>query len=180
MFQRIGDMTGRLTQSRGGDIRGSTMPRYRLGTRLATEGLSTLWPPTVSFFRGQDDADVSTPDHQAESRRDGVDDSPERWFLCRQCRSAVVRADDARTQDGRQRHVFTNPNGDVFEIGCFSTAPGVITVGQATAHATWFSGYAWEIALCRRCHQHLGWRYAGSDHFYGLILRALVEVESDP
>ena len=180
MFEGIGAMTDQLAQPPGGDITHSLAPSYRWASRQHTQWVPITWPSPVWYLRGQDEEKLDAPDQRAASSRDGVDDSPDRWLLCIQCRAPIVSVQDARSHNGRQRHVFTNPNGDVFEIGCFSKAPGVITLGQPTTHATWFSGYTWDIALCRRCHQHLGWRYAGSDHFYGLILRALVEIDADP
>jgi hypothetical protein len=69
-----------------------------------------------------------------------------------------------------------NPHELMFHIGCFAAAPGCAQVDIATAEWTWFSGYRWQVALCRHCGIHLGWRYrgAGSDAFFGLILDRLV------
>jgi hypothetical protein len=78
--------------------------------------------------------------------------------------------------DGSHRHVFANPHGHVFEIGCFAAAPGCAAVGSPTSDFSWFPGTLWQIAVCVACGLHLGWRYIQSDGvtFYGLILDRLL------
>jgi hypothetical protein len=81
--------------------------------------------------------------------------------------------------DGGHAHGFVNPQGHVFQIGCFAAAPGCLPVGATSDYWTWFPGYAWQVVVCRSCTQHLGWRFrggAGGD-FYGLILARLVETK---
>lgn len=75
---------------------------------------------------------------------------------------------------GSHEHRCTNPAGLSFHIGCFSRAPGCVTIGSATHEHTWFPGYAWTIAHCAHCQMHLGWHFRGvQDGFYGLILARL-------
>ena len=77
---------------------------------------------------------------------------------------------------GSHRHVFANPHGHVFEIGCFAAAPGCAVVGSATSDFSWFPGMLWQVAVCVACGLHLGWRYARDDDsaFFGLILDRLL------
>ncbi|MGB5984318.1 MAG: cereblon family protein, partial [Desulfobacterales bacterium] len=88
-------------------------------------------------------------------------------------------------QSGAHRHTFANPHGRVFEIGCFRDAPGCRVQGPALTEFSWFSGYAWRIALCGGCLSHLGWRFQGAPSgipgpgFFGLILNHLIEIESN-
>jgi len=35
----------------------------------------------------------------------------------------------------------------------------VLPVGAASDDFTWFAGFAWRVALCRACGEHLGWSY---------------------
>ena len=58
-----------------------------------------------------------------------------------------------------------------YEFSIFSDAPGCSRVGQATPEDTWFTGFAWRVALCGHCAEHLGWHFssAGGDSFFGLI-----------
>jgi hypothetical protein len=98
------------------------------------------------------------------------------WYLhCAACRTRITRADARGERGGAHVHRFTNPAGLEFEIGIFQEAPGCVLRGDSTSAFTWFPGYAWTIACCANCDQHLGWRYDGaSDRFFGLILDQLV------
>jgi hypothetical protein len=80
-----------------------------------------------------------------------------------------------------QKHIFSNPHGLLFEIGCFSSAPGCLALGQKTSKFTWFPGYAWQIAVCGGCREHMGWLYAGQGtSFFGLRLDQLVLAAPGP
>ena len=108
---------------------------------------------------------------EEETRRKRVD------LLCKACRNPVTRSDYRIAVAGKHQHVFFNPHGIVFEVGCFSRADGAVASGTATLEFTWFDGYAWSIAVCGACLDHLGWLYrseSGSG-FYGLIVTKLVE-----
>lgn len=106
-----------------------------------------------------------------------ADVPPRRRLLCAQCRTPVTDANARVHRLGRHEHVFANPDGVVFRIGCFADAPGCRMVGAATGRWTWFPGFRWQVALCAACGAHLGWRYSGpgAERFYGLILARLVE-----
>ncbi|MGE4297971.1 MAG: cereblon family protein [Desulfovibrionaceae bacterium] len=96
---------------------------------------------------------------------------------CRACGHEVTTTAARLAVHGAHTHVFCNPNGNVFEIGCFTSAHGCAVQGSPTPEFTWFSGHAWQIALCHACRAHLGWRFTGTDSgaFFGLILAELVE-----
>jgi hypothetical protein len=71
---------------------------------------------------------------------------------------------------GSHQHVFTNPAGITYQICCFSSAGGCVIYGIPTAEFSWFSGYAWTIALCANCLLHVGWYYQSEKScFFGLI-----------
>lgn len=114
-----------------------------------------------------------------------VDKKPEsdtghggRKLVCKVCRSVITRHDLAMEVDGKHRHVFFNPHGYVFELGCFASARNVAAAGPRTDEFTWFPGYAWQVVACADCATQLGWRYTGKDGgFYGLITSALIEEE---
>lgn len=106
----------------------------------------------------------------------GQDEAKPRFLLCKACR-AKITPEDARVEvQGRHVHVFCNPYGLVFEIGCFANAVGCVAYGLPSSEFTWFPGYEWQVALCRGCRAHLGWRYVGihGGEFHGLILAHLV------
>ncbi len=76
--------------------------------------------------------------------------------------------------DGSHEHVFTNPAGISYRIGCFSDAYGCLVHGTPTDEFTWFPGYRWCFCTCSQCRTHLGWFYHdGEKHFFGLVLAYL-------
>lgn len=94
---------------------------------------------------------------------------------CRQCLKIITSPSDRTTMQGSHRHTFANPQGCVFQIGCFRAAGGCGHAGKATDEFTWFPGFKWQIALCAGCLIHLGWHYVspGGESFHGLILDRL-------
>jgi hypothetical protein len=107
--------------------------------------------------------------HDAASR--AVD--PAAWLLCARC-WAPIAPDAARVAvQGQHQHVFSNPYGYLYEIGCFSVAPGCDVDPDETTRWSWFPGFAWAVASCATCQQHLGWRFRGAATFFGLILERL-------
>lgn len=79
---------------------------------------------------------------------------------------------------GSHEHFFRNPAGIRFRVACFAYAPGAEAFGIPTEEHTWFPGYAWNLALCRSCAAHLGWKYQSTDGgFFGLIADRLLYPE---
>ncbi|MFH1913687.1 MAG: cereblon family protein [Pseudomonadota bacterium] len=129
---------------------------------------------------GRDDADQTTPDNAPGNASDtGSSPDPARPVLvCRACGMAVTTRELAVAVNGAHSHVFFNPYGHVFEIGCFASARNILPTGPRTAEFSWFAGYAWQALVCAGCAGMLGWRFTGHGHaFFGLILPALVEVD---
>lgn len=100
-------------------------------------------------------------------------------LLCIGCR-AEVTGDRARIDvAGAHRHRFFNPQRVHYAVACFAPAHGCRAVGGQTGRFTWFAGYSWSVALCRRCGMHLGWRFVspgGGHRFFGLIESRLVRL----
>lgn len=98
-----------------------------------------------------------------------------RAVLCHMCRSVLTYLRSEVSIHGRHLHTFFNPAGIVYEIRCFSEAPGCVTHGKPTDEFTWFSGFTWEYCLCGTCFDHLGWFYKAPDSsFFGLINAKLI------
>lgn len=102
-------------------------------------------------------------------------------WLCHACGTHVTRPAWAITPDGEHERVFFNPYGHLFRVLCFGAAPGVTDATPPESGFSWFPGYAWTIAICRGCGDHLGWRYQGDGRgdgappvFFGLIKSKLV------
>ncbi|MEW6521328.1 MAG: cereblon family protein [Thermodesulfobacteriota bacterium] len=130
---------------------------------------------SVLFFRQQDGflLDDKIDNRSAEEFDDGEQGE---YFRCRFCRAKITTAARMIEVNGSHRHVFANPQGKVFEIGCFSQAPGCMNHGQPTAACTWFAGCTWRFSLCVSCFSHLGWQYQSplTGSFFGLILANLL------
>lgn len=104
-----------------------------------------------------------------------TDSQEEEIIVCAQCNWKITDPDQQIMVDNSFSHVFANPYGLVFEIGCFSKAPGCIIASVPSDEFSWFPGYAWQIGICQNCSAHLGWVFtASSDRFYGLILEKIV------
>ena len=96
-------------------------------------------------------------------------------IACALCRSYVTEPEFKILMKETHTHVFANPHGLVFEIGCFSSAAGCIPASDASDEFSWFPGFAWQIGICRQCGSHLGWIFnSGDERFFGLILDKLI------
>lgn len=114
-------------------------------------------------------APVAAPEVEARTRA-----APDAMLRCRRCDHAITPAAARVSRAGAHVHTRINPDGWVYQLGCFAEAPGCVTTGPATTEHTWFVGHAWRVALCAACGEHLGWRFeAAADAFWGLILERL-------
>jgi hypothetical protein len=95
-------------------------------------------------------------------------------WLCVWCHNRVANETDRFKYDGKDEFTFSNPEGIRFDIITFSQTLGCSQTGKPTLDHTWFPGHAWSFCVCDRCGQHLGWYYAGSDSFAGLIKSRIV------
>ncbi|MBT3312451.1 MAG: hypothetical protein HN737_03140 [Desulfobacterales bacterium] len=97
------------------------------------------------------------------------------YILCSQCHNIVTLPEAGISVQGAHRHTFANPDGLLFEIGCFNSASGCGYTGPSTFEFTWFKGFSWRVAICRKCLIHLGWFFTstGGDSFHGLIMSRL-------
>jgi len=117
-------------------------------------------------------------EQRVRTRRRAEADSPrdDEKLLCAACGHAITRRRHRTSVNGAHHHTCTNPHGLVFDIGCFSEAPGCAETGNPTYEWTWFQGFMWRLALCGGCGAHMGWGYRteSGDGFYGLILERIV------
>ena len=105
--------------------------------------------------------------------------APENTLNCINCGNVITHPGERIEINGQHAHIFSNPHGIRFNIGCFASAPGVVEQDPGTAFWSWFDGYRWQTSLCRQCSVHLGWRFANNDSFYGLILTRLIETKAN-
>ncbi len=102
----------------------------------------------------------------------------ELWVVCRQCAQRLSRPSERIVVSGTHNHTFANPNGVVFEIGCYQMVTGCSFIGPPSYEFPWFAGYSWQIIICSSCQSHLGWvfRGQGGAQFFGLILDRISEI----
>jgi len=136
---------------------------------------STPAPPTRSDERVR--CLDRRPDEGAALEVDEVDEDEStesaRVYRCRTCKVEITRPAAEIAVAGKHVHLFTNPVGLVFRIGCFDHASGARWSGTFTLEATWFSGHPWRYAHCAGCERHIGWHYTGDTAFWGFILGCL-------
>ncbi|EFN75562.1 protein cereblon [Harpegnathos saltator] len=102
-------------------------------------------------------------------------------YVCVQCETLI----------GRQSHMFpmnregpqgtyVNPEGVIHETITFYHVQGVaLSSSSPSTNYSWFPGYAWTVAICKRCSQHVGWKFTATDSnlrpkvFWGVTRRSL-------
>lgn len=141
--------------------------RIRIQPRFASTD-SGVAIPAYRFDKSRADLDVvidqdAAPLEPGESRR----------LYCRACRQSITDEGQRVSIDGEHVFVRENPAGFRYCFGCFALAPGCSALGQASAEFTWFNDCRWQIAVCRGCGGHLGWRFMGNHAFFALILDRL-------
>ena len=105
------------------------------------------------------------------------EDKDERLILCKYCFNKITSLNAVIERNGKHQHTFYNPEGIIYQIGCFSSAAGCVVFGHSTSAFTWFPGFSWRYAACANCRVQLGWYYQSRSegNFYGLILNKLIE-----
>lgn len=124
----------------------------------------------LQFFRPVPRPKKSDPDPSAAERDQAMEATMDA-IVCRRCLHVITSPAQIREINGAHTHTFANPEGIIFEIGCYRDAWGCGYLGLPSNEFTWFSGYAWRIAVCANCHVHLGWLFSAPDgrFFHGLI-----------
>lgn len=147
-------------------------------TPASTPHCAPFCPPAPLFLREEADGKVAG---EAKSDEQLAQPGSGRKLLCRGCRSLITTSDMRIRMHGKHEHVFANPAGYVYQVGCFSTAPGCSHEGTPSWEFTWFQGHSWQIAACRGCNALMGWRFRtpSGQGFHGLILTHLIEETDD-
>jgi hypothetical protein len=93
---------------------------------------------------------------------------------CAACGHELALLRERVDVEGAATRRFVNPGGIEYQITAFRDAPGCSCVGERSGYWIWFAGYAWQIALCGRCGQHVGWSFSGGPApFFGLIVERI-------
>eukprot|EP00879_Flechtneria_rotunda_P025366 GHRR01026950.1.p1 GENE.GHRR01026950.1~~GHRR01026950.1.p1 ORF type:complete len:532 (+),score=180.41 GHRR01026950.1:223-1818(+) len=100
---------------------------------------------------------------------------------CSMCNALLATTGDvlAMTAEGIGG-TFVNSHGYVHDMVTFKRVRGLHYYGSPETEHSWFPGYAWTIAHCDSCGQHLGWRFTATQQgltpktFWGLRRPVLV------
>ena len=128
----------------------------------------------VKAMAGSKSGAVEIAEPELETRTHPGQGDPANDWLCAWCLNRVASEKDRYSHGGKSEFSFRNPEGIRFDILTFSRTIGCRQAGVPTLAHTWFPGHAWSFCLCDRCGQHLGWHYAGSGEFDGLIRDRIV------
>jgi len=129
------------------------------------------------FCLKNDPGDLLTPsetsvEDPSEDNKDNEDDS---FIICKNCGSPLTSTKFKTSVNGNHTHAFANPYGMIFEIACFSKAPGCASASRPSDEFSWFYGYRWMVSVCRLCLNHNGWIFESREHFFfGLILDRII------
>ncbi len=109
--------------------------------------------------------------------QDEKDEFKENFILCKFCNHKITTFKEKININGFHNHTFANPNGIIFDIGCYKNAPGCLYSGHFTDDFSWFKTYRWKVSICASCLAHLGWLFLSSNNnfFCGLIVDRLIE-----
>jgi len=132
---------------------------------------------TASNYQLLDADEAQENAAQATRPRERHDSHTGRAILCASCSARVSDTSQRIDVAGRHQHTFFNPAGIVYQIACFATAPGCRGIGQFSEEFSWFPGQRWQIGVCARCGEHLGWNFDGEPAFTALIEARIVEAE---
>jgi len=127
-------------------------------------------------LRESDGKKAPSAGEPADESREKARPKTRQTIVCAACGHAITDSASRMERAGRHQHTCVNPAGIVYRIGCFRDAPGCVSVGPSSTYYSWFSGCAWQVAVCGGCTAHLGWAFADADaRFHGLILARLAE-----
>jgi len=137
--------------------------RHFQPTRTDPYPCMPLFRPVAKPKKNDAEPLVADRDQPMEAAMDAI--------VCRRCLHEITSPAQIREVNGAHTHTFANPEGIIYEIGCYRDAWGCGYIGPPSTEFTWFSGYAWRIAVCINCHVHLGWLFSAPDggFFHGLI-----------
>jgi DNA-directed RNA polymerase subunit RPC12/RpoP len=89
----------------------------------------------------------------------GIDEKESKSYRCAACKSVITYADRLVDLLGKSLHRCKYSPGVFCELFTFSSCPGAFNIGEPNEYYSWFPGYGWSFAVCRKCGNHLGWRY---------------------
>jgi cereblon len=85
------------------------------------------------------------------------------YIRCKQCRTNIAMLDDifsVGSSAGTSGN-YVNEYGAVHQTTTVSKVEkgSILCIGRPEVRDSWFPGYAWTIAICKNCQEHLGWKF---------------------
>lgn len=103
---------------------------------------------------------------------------------CRYCMTEVASARDVLSMSNEGTGgAFVNSHGYVHDMITLHRATNTACEGEPETEHSWFPGYAWTIAYCAGCANHLGWMFTAAQpnlvpgSFWGLRRPAITELD---
>ena len=85
-------------------------------------------------------------------------------IFCESCSKRLANVTDVITMSEMgPNDVFVNANGYVHDLITVRGVHDVKLYGSPQKEFSWFDGYAWTIAHCAYCLNHIGWRFTAVD-----------------
>ena len=84
-----------------------------------------------------------------------------RKLCCVNCGVEIASKSDVYTVPGAEgtTGAYVNPQGYVHQTVTLRSASNIMLMGSPEARDSWFPGFAWTIAYCSGCGNHMGWRF---------------------
>jgi hypothetical protein len=85
------------------------------------------------------------------------------YIRCKQCRSTIAMLDDifsVGSSAGTSGN-YVNEYGAVHQTTTVSKVEkgSIMCIGRPEVRDSWFPGFAWTIAVCKNCQEHIGWKF---------------------
>ncbi|XP_044464519.1 uncharacterized protein LOC123195027 [Mangifera indica] len=82
---------------------------------------------------------------------------------CKTCKTAIARRSDMLVMSSEgPLGAYVNSGGYVHEIMTLYKTNGLSLEDHAYTEYSWFPGYAWTIARCGACENHMGWLFTAT------------------
>ncbi|XP_058811692.1 protein cereblon-like [Topomyia yanbarensis] len=103
-------------------------------------------------------------------------------FCCKKCDCRIANYTDMFAMSKQGVSIsYCNPSGFVHEtLTVYRTVEKTTrTTSKPSTDFSWFPGYSWQIAICNRCNNHIGWKYIATKRsnkpkkFYGLCGKSI-------
>ncbi len=124
--------------------------------------------------------------HLGHPHLENVGGNGAKAYACAACGVLMTSSDRLLPVQGSNQHRFINPAGVECDFHTFYACPGAVALGEPTDAHSWFVGYAWRMAFCHQCGQHVGWFYESISHkrpplqFWGILQTRLLNPSPEP